>query len=498
VEKNTEPDLLPQTGITLPAGDNDVEALRKLWKDNPEDGVIAARLAQLYTDLGWFHEAKDLYKDILTRQPNDFTLLLAFGNLCFNRQMHADALDTFRKLTVLKPDRLEGWNNLGIVQLSTGDDEGARKSFEKVLSLEPENCGALVNMGNYYDRSGDVEKAATYFNRAVKIRPDFSDAWYNLGNAYLTGNEFEKAITAYQKAIRFQREFPSAFKNLGFAYEQTGNLDKALEFYNQALAINKADSALYSNIAHVYTRRQEYDKAKDFYLKAVRIAPKDPTGWMGLRQLSYLKGDIQTYVRATLAIFPRLESNVIADSIRKLRELRFFEGVDSLIKMSDRNHTQGEELDAERLLAYVRTNQLSSKIDTLFKKLSQEQRPSDHILYCLAEYQATCKDFDSALAYIKEIKTLELAGYVLLWRCLRHTGSAALAESRIDEYLVSHEDCFEAHFQKALLAADADNEEKVTASLLNALDNGFTETERITENSVLKKCYEAIIQNIKA
>ena len=92
----------------------ELEELRKAYKADPKNKDTATRLAQLYTDLGWLNEAISIYKDIVELYPNEFSILLAYGNICFTKQNTKEALNIFQKLTVLKPERVEGWNNLGI------------------------------------------------------------------------------------------------------------------------------------------------------------------------------------------------------------------------------------------------------------------------------------------------------------------------------------------------------------------------------------------------
>ena len=74
---------------------------------------------------------------IIKQNENNYSLLLEFGNLCFRTEEFDEALRTFKKLSVLKPQRVEGWNNLGIVQVAYHEDESALESFKKVLELSP-------------------------------------------------------------------------------------------------------------------------------------------------------------------------------------------------------------------------------------------------------------------------------------------------------------------------------------------------------------------------
>jgi Tfp pilus assembly protein PilF len=125
-----------------------LEQLRAACAENPSDPQAAARLAEHYADLGWYNEAMELYRDALALTGDDYFLLLSYGCSCFRRRSLPEALAAFLKLTTLRPERTEGWNNAGLVFLTMGKPAEASVLFDTVLALEPHNTGALLNLGN--------------------------------------------------------------------------------------------------------------------------------------------------------------------------------------------------------------------------------------------------------------------------------------------------------------------------------------------------------------
>jgi Flp pilus assembly protein TadD len=470
----------------------ELEMYRAAYEANREDRDAGTNLAQHYADLGWYNEAVGIYRDLVDRFPEDYALLLDYGNLLHHRQNSGEALAVFGKLTLLKPERLEGWNNLGIVQLTSGKYDEARTSFEKVLELEPGNCGALLNMGNYFDRMGGSDKAIEMFERATQVRSDFADAWFNLGNAYVKAQRFADAVDAYQHSLRVQREFPSALKNLGYAYEQLGDFEQATEQYGQALELNKADAGLYINLANVYLKQEKFDTAKSYYLRAVKLAPKDPAGWLGLRRLSLMKGDIALYVHATLALLHRLEPDAIAESLRTLREIGKLDSVDQIIKAADRLDKCSDELDAERLLAYQRTGHNAARARTLQQRLGGDRPASDTVRYCLAAFMEKNGETAAALAQLASVKDPRQCHLVLRWRLMIADAQAGVAETEIRTYLAGHEDCFEGWLLLARIMAGQSREQPAREYLLKALETGFIDTGRLDFEPLLRRIYDEL------
>lgn len=468
----------------------ELESLREAYKANPEDKDAATSLAQLYTDLGWLNEAITIYKGLVEQHPNQFSILLAYGNICFSKQQNREALNIFKKLTVLKPERVEGWNNLGIVQLSNEDYTAAQSSFKKVLELEPQNHGALLNMGNYYNHLGEIDKAVEMFKKATAVKPYFSDAWFNLGNAYLKQKKYEKAIDVFEKSLKYNPKFSSALKNIGYSYEKMGDYEKAEEHYLKTLDINKTDHALYINIATIYLKQEKYDKAKDFFLRAVKLAPSDAAGWMGLRQLSLKKGDIKIYVKSTLSIMHRLDSNEIAESLKVLRKLRQHENIKAVLKSADKLQKVSDELDAERMLAYAGTDK--DKASIIYRRLAGKAGVSDNILHCLAEYCMKTGALDNVIKHIGDIDNKEIAGMELLWSALIEKNEVDIAEQLIESYLQDNQDCFEGWCQLAKISAMKNDKEKAKEFLLHALEAGFTDIDLIESDQHLAEIYSSI------
>ena len=475
-----------------PALADQLESLRAAYKNDPDSVGNASKLAQLYVDKGWLNEAKEIYDAVVKKDENNYSLLLEFGNLCFKMQNHDEALRIFKKLSVIKPARVEGWNNLGIVQQSVHEDEAALESFKKVLELEPDNPGALLNLGNCYDRKAMPEKACELFLKAVAVRPDFADAWFNLGNAYCAMKKHTQAIDAFEKAVKYQREFPSAEKNLGFVHELLGNLDTALTHYLKALEISRADAPLYVNIANTYVKLKKFDEARKYYLQSVKLAPKDLAPWMGLRHLSLLRGDVGGYAKSTLAVVTRLNQESVAESLMVLRELGHFDKVDEILCRADNGDVTGDELDAERLLAYQRTDSYPGKITALAKRLKELAKPSDHVLLCLAHYHFDLKNYSVAIRYMGSMREERASSHKLLWKSLLAMGEAEKAEKLITAYVDKNQDCFDGWYFLAQINAQEGKPDEARGFLIKALETGFSELELIEADPQLKKIFEGM------
>lgn len=460
--------------INKPAeGLNLLEELRAGYEADPESQQAAARLAEHYADLGWYNEALEVYRAALKIHGDDFFLHLGYGNTCYQHQDFEDALHAFRTLTDLKPERIEGWNNSGIALMSLGRAEEAKSAFERVLAIEPDNAGALLNLGNYYAGKGDGSSAIGLFERAIEARPDFADAWFNLGNTHLAAKDHVKAKKAFERAIRLRREFVSAYKNLGYIHESSGSWDKAIESYDTAAQLDRTDATLQINLANAYLALDRFDEAKSCFLKAVRLAPKNTAGWLGLRHLALLKGDIPTYLRSTSAILPHLDGPIIAKTVDVLLELNHRPEALEVITSADNCNKEGDELDAQRLLVYRLENNNKGKQTAIYKRLSGLPSLSDIALRALAGYAMENGDYDLALKHLKKITAVEAAAEYRSITCLIALGSIDEARKRTASAIEQWPANGAFRFCDARLRCRDGDREAARASLIQALDSGF-------------------------
>ncbi|KMQ50957.1 TPR Domain containing protein [Chitinispirillum alkaliphilum] len=471
----------------MSSDNNTTVSLREQYQKNPEDFNIAQKYARNCTDNGWYNEALDIYNKFIGSRENDFSLLLEYGNLLCKMGEEKKAQTCFQKIIALKPERIEGYNNLGILKLKSGEIEEAGEAFGKVVELEPGNVGALLNLGNYHSQKGELREAADLFRRAVDLCPDFPDAWYNLGNVYLSMEDYDGAVKSYQKALSYRRDFSSALKNMGYAYEKSEDFDNALKCYCKALEFNKADWGIQVNLGNIHLRNERLEDAKRCFLKAVRLAPKETSGWLGLRHIALMSGDITTYIRSTLAIFSRLSTEVIASSIEILKNLGHHNEAEDLLVQADKLNRNGDELDALRLVFYQRKGSNQGRIIAIYKNLTSLRNPKPLILSCLVEYAFMVGSYERVVRFFNRIKEPSSDSQVIYWKSLVKLGEKEKAQRLAGEYSKRYPEAFEGWMFLAEMKASEGDENESEKLLIRALSAGFTDLDCIKRNPVLSK-----------
>ena len=199
----------------------------------------AFELAQQHHRAGRLKDAEQLYRQILTQQPN-----------------HAGAL-----------------HYQGVIAYQVGRRDVAVELIHRAIALEPDCAEAHSNLGNVLGDNGELDEAIDSYRRAIALEPDFAQAYFNLGNALKNKQQVDQAIAAYRKAIDFQPDYAQAYSNLGNALRDKGLLDEAIAALGRAIALSPEDAAAHNALGVALSDKGEFDQAIAEYRRAIDIRP---------------------------------------------------------------------------------------------------------------------------------------------------------------------------------------------------------------------------------
>lgn len=146
-------------------------------KSKPEDmqawqqlGFVQYRAGQV--DPAYLTDAQATYTHILEREPENLDALRVLGNIAFDRNDPARAMEYYRSYLKLKPDDLSVQTDLGTMLLSSQQVDAALKAYQDVLAIDPKYFQAQFNLAIAYRAAGDDAKALAALTRARDIADD--------------------------------------------------------------------------------------------------------------------------------------------------------------------------------------------------------------------------------------------------------------------------------------------------------------------------------------
>jgi tetratricopeptide (TPR) repeat protein len=160
-----------------------------------------------------------------------------------------EALASYERALVLKPDYVEAWSNRGnTLNLLKRYDE-ALASFERALTLEPNYVKALLNYGDVLHDLKRYDEALASFERALVFKPDHAESAHNKALNLLSFEQFKQGWELYQWRWKVKTFSPSYIQTNIPPWSENRELKKLLVWAEQGIG----DEIIYTSILANFT-----------------------------------------------------------------------------------------------------------------------------------------------------------------------------------------------------------------------------------------------------
>jgi tetratricopeptide (TPR) repeat protein len=170
-----------------------------LTMDSSTDILFSLGVALLA--LNRFEEAEDFFKTVEKEHPENYLNLLSLAEVKLFQNKWGDAIQIYRNLTKLFPDK-ESFAQ----QLQIAEDVILREKYVRSKILINEARDAL----NYKHGFEAIEK----LEKALAYNPNNSHLINNIGSVYLLKKEYVKAYHHFEKALSLDPHNRQIQKNL--------------------------------------------------------------------------------------------------------------------------------------------------------------------------------------------------------------------------------------------------------------------------------------------
>jgi Flp pilus assembly protein TadD len=189
-----------------------------------------ALAAQLHQN-GKLQKAAQLYRQILTQQPEHAEAMHGLGVIKLHLGPKIEAVDLIRRAIELKPDVPEAYSNLGLALRELGRFDEAIAAYRQAIALRPNWAEAHTSLGNALACNGQIDGAIAAQNIALSLNPKFARAHSNLGNILQGQGRFAEATAAYERAIAADPTFAEAHRNLATILLAQGDFQRGWDEY---------------------------------------------------------------------------------------------------------------------------------------------------------------------------------------------------------------------------------------------------------------------------
>jgi tetratricopeptide (TPR) repeat protein len=216
-----------------PSGDPLFADVQKLATGIETRIVEAKRLM----DRRRFDEASRIYKEVLTRYPDNPDCLVNLLYMAqFPNQSSPEEVDAlYATASRVSPDVPKVYLYYGTALASQGKYEAAVAAIEKGISLKPDDGEAQAWLADVMMRQHKPTQAIEHYRLALKVEPSFRPARLMLGQLLITTGHSGEAIPVLLPALQGNdRMTPVFLMTLAQAYANSGDRAKASEYLKQA------------------------------------------------------------------------------------------------------------------------------------------------------------------------------------------------------------------------------------------------------------------------
>jgi tetratricopeptide (TPR) repeat protein len=105
-------------------------------------------------------------------ETEDIGSLLARARAAEDAKRFSEARDLYRKVLARAPEDRSARVDLGIAELALGDEAAARESFEAALAGDAPHPAAAYNLGRMAEDAGRLKEARARYRLYLKLAPD--------------------------------------------------------------------------------------------------------------------------------------------------------------------------------------------------------------------------------------------------------------------------------------------------------------------------------------
>ena len=217
-----------------------VEIYKELLTKFPENSDALGNMARCYEKLNKRGEMIAFLDSILSKNPQNISAGILLGDLYLMDKK-------FDKGTVLLSNLIKSHDKipqlyilLANTKLAMNDNKGAIGVYQDGLKKNPENIKLSLSLASLYEKSGDYDSAVLLYEALINKNPNLDIAINNLAvllSEHYTGDEkMKKAVHLTEK---FKDSDQPYYKDTyAWSLIKLGNLNEGLKLLNQIIAIS--------------------------------------------------------------------------------------------------------------------------------------------------------------------------------------------------------------------------------------------------------------------
>ena len=188
----------------------------------------------------------------------------------------ADALGEYRAAQLVQADRPEAHVNLGLLHVSLGEPDAARREYETALRLAPWFVPAAVNLADLERALGRDDAAEQRLRAALVAAPEVAELHHALGLTLVRLGRHEEALADLERAATLAPDEGRYAYVLGVALFEGGQAERAFAVLRAARERRPGDREILYALASLSAEAGRTADAGRFARELAGAFPGDP------------------------------------------------------------------------------------------------------------------------------------------------------------------------------------------------------------------------------
>ncbi len=263
-----------------------------------QDMATKFRLAQGFEQAGDYERAAGLYRELLTRDPQNTVYFDALQRMLIQLKRYDDAVALINGRLELTPADLSLRALLGSVYHRSGKDREAREEWDRALALNPANPNQYRIIANVMIENRLLDRAAEVYRRARVACKDPNIFTIELSQLLAVSMDYHGATT---ELLRWLGQNPGQLAFVqGRLAAFTGKPDArkaAMDAVREALR-EKEDARLSELLGWLYLEGKEFSEAFEVYKNIDRLIRAQGSSLLGFADRAFKEQAFDVAARA--------------------------------------------------------------------------------------------------------------------------------------------------------------------------------------------------------
>jgi len=247
-------------------------------------------------------EARDWYKQELSKYPKNTKILTALAFLSKEFGDHDESIKIWDKISEITPD--DQWIPFrkSAVLIVQNKLEESLECIEKILTADkqkdsPSKASLMNQKGWILYKMKKYEESMEWIEKSLAIEPKLANTIDSKAEVLFAQKKYDEAEKAFQELFEIEKSH-SAELGIADCKRRRGNQIKnddelkqkyyheAIKIYDSILKKNKTDDYAWYSKGLCYWNLEKYEDSRNCQLEAVKIEPKNITYWNELGDIA--------------------------------------------------------------------------------------------------------------------------------------------------------------------------------------------------------------------